>query len=93
MTWYQIINTKSDSYVADRDAEDPLRQVSMACRPGMAPWTPRCCVVAPPMARSSTIFRCRPRLPHSWNGGATSYDATELAAPSYLTGMEKIRRV
>ena len=27
MAWYEIINAKSDSYMADRDAEDMLRQV------------------------------------------------------------------
>jgi hypothetical protein len=30
MTWYQIINAKSDSYMADRDAEDLLRQLATA---------------------------------------------------------------
>jgi hypothetical protein len=28
MAWYEIINAKSDSYIADRDAEDMLRQRS-----------------------------------------------------------------
>jgi len=32
MTWYQIVNAKSDSYVADRDAEDLLRAFSAALR-------------------------------------------------------------
>jgi hypothetical protein len=26
MVWYEIINAKSESYIADRDAEDLLRQ-------------------------------------------------------------------
>ena len=30
MTWYEIINAKSDSYIADRDAEDMLRQLGTA---------------------------------------------------------------
>jgi hypothetical protein len=37
MTWYQIINTKSDSYVADRDAEDLLRHFSTALQAGGGP--------------------------------------------------------
>ena len=37
MTWYQIINTQSDSYVADRDAEDLLRQFSSALQAGDGP--------------------------------------------------------
>jgi hypothetical protein len=30
MAWYEIINAKSDSYIADRDAEDLLRQLATA---------------------------------------------------------------
>ena len=30
MAWYEIINAKSDSYIADRDAEDMLRQLGTA---------------------------------------------------------------
>ena len=30
MAWYEIINAQSDSFVADRDAEDLLRQLAMA---------------------------------------------------------------
>ena len=30
MTWYEIINAKNDSYMADRDAEDLLRQLATA---------------------------------------------------------------
>ena len=30
MVWYEIINAKSDSYMADRDAEDMLRQLGTA---------------------------------------------------------------
>ena len=30
MAWYEIINAKSDSFVADRDAEDLLRHLATA---------------------------------------------------------------
>ena len=30
MAWYEIINAKSDSFVADRDAEDLLRHFAAA---------------------------------------------------------------
>jgi hypothetical protein len=30
MAWYEIINAKTDSYIADRDAEDMLRQLATA---------------------------------------------------------------
>jgi hypothetical protein len=36
MAWYEIINAKSESYIADRDAEDLLRQLQQPCRPKMA---------------------------------------------------------
>ena len=41
MTWYHIINTQSDSYVADRDAEDLLRQFSTALQ-RIFPPNPKC---------------------------------------------------
>jgi len=37
MAWYEIVNAKSDSYVADRDAEDLLRDVSAALRDAEGP--------------------------------------------------------
>jgi len=37
MPWYQIINAKSDSYIADRDAEDLLRQVATALQAADGP--------------------------------------------------------
>ncbi len=37
MPWYHIINAKSDSYVADRDAEDLLRQLSAAFQAAEVP--------------------------------------------------------
>ena len=30
MAWYEIINAQSESFVADRDAEDLLRQLATA---------------------------------------------------------------
>jgi hypothetical protein len=30
MAWYEIINAQSESFLADRDAEDLLRQLAMA---------------------------------------------------------------
>ena len=42
MVWYEIINAKSDSYSADRDAEDMLRQLGTAHRPKTA-WRRRRC--------------------------------------------------
>ncbi len=37
MAWYEIINAKSDSYIADRDAEDMLRQFSAVLQSAEVP--------------------------------------------------------
>src|SRR5207247_5692035 len=37
MAWYEIINAKSDSYIADRDAEDMLRQWATALQTADGP--------------------------------------------------------
>ena len=45
MAWYEIINAKSDSFVADRDAQDLLRHLATAYRPKTARWRRRCFMV------------------------------------------------
>ena len=37
MAWYEIINAKSDSYIADRDAEDLLHQLATALQAAEVP--------------------------------------------------------
>ena len=45
MAWYEIINAKSESFLADRDAEDLLRQLARPYRPKTARWKQRCFMV------------------------------------------------
>ena len=41
MAWYEIINAKSDSYIADRAAEDLLRQLATALQAEDGQWKQR----------------------------------------------------
>ena len=45
MVWYEIINAKSDSYSADRDAEDMLRHLARPYRLPLTRWKQRCFMV------------------------------------------------
>jgi hypothetical protein len=93
MTWYHIINAKSDSYVADRDAEDLLRHFSAVLQAVDVP-------VAAEMFYGRTAQGAR-QYYVSLSSEAVAlaervlalYDAIELGEPPDLTGMEKIRRL
>ena len=91
MAWYEIINAKSDSYSADRDAEDMLRQLATALQTaddlvetavfyGLTANGARRYYVS----LSPEAVECVERV-------LASYDATELTVPPNLTGMEKMR--
>jgi hypothetical protein len=92
MVWYEIINAKSDSYMADRDAEDMLRQLGTALH------------TEDGMAESEVFYGLTSngarRYYVSLSPGAVElaervlalYDARELTAPPDLTGMDRIRR-
>jgi hypothetical protein len=91
MTWYEIINTKSESYVADRDAEDLLRHLAAALQTADAP-------VEAEMFYGRTSHGARryyvalsPEAVERVERVLASYDATALTAPPDLMGMEKIR--
>ena len=92
MAWYEIINAKSDSYSADRDAEDMLHQLAQALQTAEVP------VDAEGFYGLTSHGARRYYLSLSPEAGAwmervlASYDATALTAPPDLTGMEKIRR-
>ena len=45
MAWYEIINAKSESFVADRDAEDSCATWQRPYRPTTARWRRRCFMV------------------------------------------------
>jgi Arc/MetJ family transcription regulator len=92
MAWYEIINAKSDSYIADRDAEDLLRRLATALQTEDGP-------VAAEVFYGLTAHGARryygslsPDAVERAERVLASYDARALTAPPDLTGMEKIRR-
>ena len=93
MTWYQIINTKSDSYEADRDAEELLHQLAMALQAGDGPVDAAGFYGLTSHGARRYYLSLSPEAVARAERVLTSYDALELTAPPDLTGMEKIRRV
>jgi hypothetical protein len=92
MTWYEIINAKSDSYSADRDAEDMLRQLGTALHTedGLAEAEMFYGLTSNGARRY--YIALSPEAVERAERVLTSYDATELTTPPNLTGMEKIRQ-
>ena len=84
---------QSDSYVADRDAEDLLRQFSTALQAGDGPVDAEVLYGRTSHGALQYYFSLSPEAAALVERVLTSYDATELAEPPDLTGMEKIRRV
>ena len=93
MTWYQILNTQSDSYVADRDAEDLLRQLTTAFQAGDVPVDAEVFYGRTSHGARRYYLSLSPEALELAERVLTSYDAIALADPPDLTGMEKIRRV
>jgi hypothetical protein len=92
MAWYEIINAKSDSYIADRDAEDLLRRLATALQTAEGPVDAE--VFYGLTANGARRYYCSlsPEAVEHAERVLASYDARELTAPPDLTGMEKIRR-
>ena len=93
MAWYQIINTKSDSYVADRDAEDLLRQFSAAVQAADVPVDAEVFYGRTSRGARQYYFSLSPEAVVLTERVLALYDAIALADPPDLTGMEKIRRL
>jgi len=93
MTWYHIINTKSDSYVADRDAEDLLRQLSTVLQAADVPVDAEVFYGRTSHGARQYYFVLSPEAAALAGRVLALYDAIALAEPPDLTGMEKIRRV
>jgi hypothetical protein len=92
MPWYQIINAKSDSYLADRDAEDLLRQVATALQATDGPLDAEVFYGRTTNGARRYYLSLSPEAVELAERVLASYDATELTAPPDLTGMEKIRQ-
>src|SRR4030095_8194710 len=91
MPWYEIINTKSDSYIADRDAEDMLHQLAMALQAAAGPVDVDVFYGLTSNGARRYYVSLSPEAVELTERLLASYDATELTAPPDLTGMEKIR--
>ena len=93
MPWYQIINAKSDSYIADRDAEDLVRQFSAVLQSAEGPVDAEGFYGRASNGARRSYFSLSPEAVELAERLLALYDATELTEPPDLTGMEKIRRL
>lgn len=93
MAWYQIINAKSDSYVADRDAEDLMRQFSAAFRDAEVPVDAEVFYGRTPSGARVYYFSLSPEALAIAQRVLEAHEATVLAVPPDLTGMQKVRRI
>jgi hypothetical protein len=92
MAWYEIINAKSDSYMADRDAEDMLRQLGTALQAEDGPGETEVFYGLTSNGARRYYVSLSPEAVELAERVLQAYDARELTAPPDLTGMEKIRR-
>ena len=92
MAWYEIINAKSDSYIADRDAEDLLRQLATALQAEDGPVETEVFYGLTSKGARRDYGSLSSEAVERAERVLTAYDAHELTAPPDLTGMEKIRR-
>jgi hypothetical protein len=92
MPWYQIINAKSDSYIADRDAEDMVRQFSAVLQAAEVPVAAEGYYGLASHGARRYYFSLSPEAVERAERLLALYDATALTAPPDLTGMEKMRQ-
>ena len=92
MTWYEIINAKSDSYVADRDAEDLLRQLATALQTEDGPGEAEVFYGLTSNGARRYYLSLSPEAVERAERVLATYDARALTASPDLTGMEQIRR-
>jgi len=91
MSWYQVINAKSDRYVADRDAEDLIRQFSAAFREADVPVDAEVFYGRTSSGERVYYFSLSPEACEIAENVLASYQAISLAKPPDLTGMQKVR--
>lgn len=93
MAWYEIINAKSDSFVADRDAEELLRHFATALQTEEGPVEAEGFYGLTSHGARRYYFSLSPEAVARAERMRATYDARALTAPPDLTGMEKIRRL
>ena len=93
MAWYEIINAKSDSFVADRDAEALLRHFAAAFQTEEGLVEAEGFYGLTSHGARRYYFSLSPEAVARAERVLATYDARALTAPPDLTGMEKIRRL
>jgi hypothetical protein len=93
MAWYEIINAQSESFLADRDAEDLLRQLAMAVQTEDGPVEAEGFYGFTSNGARRYYFSLSPEAVERAERILTSYDARALTTRPNLTGMEKIRQL
>lgn len=93
MPWYQVVNAKSDSYIADRDAEDLFRQFSRVLRDSDLPLDAEIYYGRTTSGARIYYFSLSPEAYDLTERVLASYDARVLDEPPDLSGLEKIRSV
>ena len=93
MAWYEIVNAQRDSYVADRDAEDLVRDLSAALRDADGPVDAEVFYGRTRSGARLYYVSLSPEAVTLAERVLTSSGATLLAAPPHLAGLENIRRV
>jgi len=81
MAWYEIINAKSDSYIADRDAEDLLRRLATALQTEDGPVEAEVFYGLTSNGARRYYFSLSPEAAALAERVLASYDARELTAP------------
>jgi hypothetical protein len=92
MAWYEIINAQSESFLADRDAEDLLRQLAMAVQTEDGPVEAEGFYGFTSNGARRYYFSLSPEAVERAERILTSYDARALTTRPNLTGMEKRRQ-
>ncbi len=93
MPWYEIINAKSESYLADREAEDMLRQFATVLQAAESPVAAEGFYGLTSHGARRYYLSLSPEAVERAERLLALYDATALTDPPDLTGMEKIRRL
>ena len=84
MVWYEIINAKSDSYIADRDAEDMLRQLATALQTADGPVDAEVFYGLTSNGARRYYVSLSPEAAELADRVLTAFDARELTAPPDL---------
>jgi hypothetical protein len=92
LVWYQIVSAHSESYVADREAEDLLRQFATVLRDADGPVDAEIFYGRTPSGARRYYFALSPEAVALAERLLKSHNAIVLTGPPDLTGMEKIRR-